>query len=75
MLGPTNHAETTVQRQISDLRRKAGSTSPLTFAQTYLPTHLKLKPSRMHRDLFEMLRDVSHQRGARLAIAAPRGHE
>ena len=74
MLGLTNLAETTVQRQISDLRRKAGSTSPLTFAQAYLPSHLKLKPSRMHCDLFEMLQEVSHQRGARLAIAAPRGH-
>lgn len=74
MLGPTNNAQTAVQLQITDLRRKAGSTSPLTFAQTYLSTHLKLEPSRMHRDLFEMLRDVSHQRGARLAVAAPRGH-
>ena len=63
-----------VQKQISELRRKAGSTSPLTFAKAYLPSHLRLKPSRMHCDLFEMLQEVSHQRGARLAIAAPRGH-
>ncbi len=74
MLGPTNHAQTAVQRQISDLRRKTGLTSPLAFAQTYLSTHLKHKPSRMHRELCAMLQDVSHQRGARLAIAAPRGH-
>ncbi len=69
-----NHAQMAVQRQISDLRRKTGLTSPLAFAQAYLSAHLKLEPSRMHRALFAMLLDVSHQRGARLAIAAPRGH-
>ena len=74
MLGPMNHAQMAVQKQISDLRRKTGLTSPLAFAQAYLSAHLKLEPSRMHRELFAMLLDVSHQRGARLAIAAPRGH-
>ncbi len=71
MLSQMNHAQMAVQKQISELRRKAGSTSPLTFAKAYLPSHLRLKPSRMHCDLFEMLQEVSHQRGARLAIAAP----
>ena len=74
MLDPMNHAQLAVQRQISDLRRKTGLTSPLAFAQAYLSAHLKLEPSRMHRELFAMLREVSQKRGARLAIAAPRGH-
>ena len=40
----------------------------------YLTKHLRLKPSRMHEDLFGMLSRVTEQRGQRIAVAAPRGH-
>ncbi len=63
-----------MQREISALRRKTGERSILAFAQTYLPTHFKLAPSSMHEELFVDLQEASKQRGARLAIAAPRGH-
>ena len=74
MISQMNNVQTAVLQEISELRRKTGLTSPLGFAQTYLLHHLKLKPSMMHCELFDMLQVVSHKRGARLAIAAPRGH-
>ena len=63
-----------MQRQISALRRKAGEQSILTFGKTYLPAHTKYAPSSMHMQLFEDLQKATEERGARLAIAAPRGH-
>ena len=61
-------------RKLSAARRKAGERSILTFALTYLPAHFKLAPSSMHTELFAELQKATARRGARLAIAAPRGH-
>jgi len=74
MISQMNSALTVVQGKISNLRCNTGLSSPLAFAQTYLLHHLKLNPSKMHCELFEMLQEISHKRGARMAIAAPRGH-
>lgn len=74
MKATTSGAQEAILREISALRRKAGERSILAFAQTYLPAHFKLAPSPMHTELFVDLQDASRQRGARLAIAAPRGH-
>jgi predicted phage terminase large subunit-like protein len=46
----------------------------MLFAMTYLPQHFRLNPSRMHKDLFTLVRNATSQRNARIAVAAPRGH-
>ena len=67
-------AQEAVRRQLTAVRRKAGEQSILAFARAYLPVHFKLAPSSMHTELFSELQNATVQRGARLAIAAPRGH-
>lgn len=59
---------------VSRARRVAGRRSPLTFMRTYLPAHASLPPCRMHEEMNGLLVEASRTRGARLAIAAPRGH-
>ena len=61
-------------RRVSEVRRQAGETSLLAFARTYLPAHCRLPPSLMHREISAQLEDASRNRGARFAVAAPRGH-
>jgi len=46
----------------------------LMFGQTYLPAYFTAPPSPLHEDLEAWLLDASQVRGARLAVAAPRGH-
>ena len=67
-------AQAYARRKISALRREAGQKQIITFAKTYLPAHFRLEPSPMHTELVAALQQASRQRGARLAIAAPRGH-
>ncbi|MBF0571718.1 MAG: phage terminase large subunit [Candidatus Omnitrophica bacterium] len=55
------------------IRRMAGETSLLAFAQLYLLHHLKYKPSPAHREIYDLLFDVLKIRGKKIAIAAPRG--
>lgn len=55
-------------------RRQSCADSPALFAQTYLGHHFKVEPSPMHGEIFELLQQATTQRGAKLAIAAPRGH-
>jgi len=72
--------QTVIQSQLaitgalSSHRRRIAAISPKAFAQVYLAKHMRLKPSRMHEDLYGMLAGVSSQRGQRIAVAAPRGH-
>ncbi len=61
-------------RALSNTRRTAGESSPLAFAQLYLPDLVSKPSSPMHRELFEVLATFHKNRGSRLAIAAPRGH-
>ena len=63
-----------LQRGVSARRRELGALSPEYFAELYLPAHFGLPPSRMHRELFTMLGAAATERGARIAVAAPRGH-
>lgn len=60
--------------EMSQARRAAASTSLKAFVSAYLPAHMTLPPSRMHAELFTELDAITARRGARLAIAAPRGH-
>ena len=65
---------TGLHERVSEIRRQAGESSLLNFARSYLPAHFRLEPSGMHREVAVMLERAAIDRGARLAIAAPRGH-
>jgi len=54
--------------------KRAARDSLEMFARTYLGGHFGLPPSRMHRELFGLLEAAVKERGARIAVAAPRGH-
>jgi len=60
--------------EVARLRMVTGEQSPLTFGQLYLPHYFQLPPSRMHNQIGRRLVVASHERGKRIAIAAPRGH-
>ena len=59
---------------VSRARRELCRTSILTFGKTYLSHYFKLPPSPFHREMAVRLEQASLERGARLAVAAPRGH-
>ncbi len=73
---PTNDPglSAAARQRLSETRRNAGATSLLRFARTYLPAHFRLPPSPMHKEIVALLEQATTQRGARIAIAAPRGH-
>ena len=62
------------QRQLSAVRRAAAENSFRTFCLTYLPGYFRSEPSPMHVELFTLLERATEARGARIAVAAPRGH-
>lgn len=55
-------------------RRAISAASPERFAGVYLPEHFALHASPMHKEVFGVLQRAAHQRGVRVALAAPRGH-
>lgn len=59
---------------LSALRRKGCGDSLQAFGRTYLGTHFRLPASPMHHSIFELCKKAAAERGARVAIAAPRGH-
>lgn len=61
-------------KDIATFRRSIGESSLLAFGKLYLSEHFKHNPSSMHLELGAVLEKATNQRGARLAIAAPRGH-
>jgi len=63
-----------LKQQISMVRRQVGVGSPLDFAKTYLTSTCRMGFSSMHLELFQLLAEIERNRGARLAVAAPRGH-
>ncbi|MBK6942618.1 MAG: phage terminase large subunit [Planctomycetes bacterium] len=62
------------QTELSRLRRDLSKDSLEAFARFYLAQHFKSPASQMHLDMFARLQEATDQRGARIAIAAPRGH-
>ncbi len=60
--------------QLGGVSRDIASRSLPFFCRRYLPAHFKHAPSSMHLEIFETLERAAAQRGARLALAAPRGH-
>lgn len=63
-----------VQKDLSAFRRARGAESFQAFCNIYLPHHFRDEHSPMHSELFEMLQRAGVNRGARIAVAAPRGH-
>ncbi len=59
---------------IKNVRKEICRESLQAFAKLYLPAHFPLPPSIMHKDFFTYLVGVTKTRGARCAVAAPRGH-
>jgi len=59
---------------LSRHRAALSAQSPAMFVKVYLRHHFKLAPSRMHRELFDLLTEATGLRFRRLAVAAPRGH-
>lgn len=53
--------------------RLRAARSPEAFGRLYLAHHLDKPPNRMHRELNELLVELTDQPGGRLALAAPRG--
>jgi predicted phage terminase large subunit-like protein len=68
------HAARQTELLLSKHRRALGARSAAVFAKIYLGNHFKLAPSRMHREMFQLLDGLKEHRGRRIAIAAPRGH-
>ncbi|MCH8270791.1 MAG: phage terminase large subunit [Planctomycetes bacterium] len=63
-----------IRAEASRLRLEIAASSPHVFAESYLGHYFELNPSRMHKELFQILERMSKDRGSRIAIAAPRGH-
>ncbi len=63
-----------LRRRVGTVRRAAAEKSFRAFCEAYLAHHFKAEPSAMHLELFALLEEAAVTRGARLAIAAPRGH-
>jgi len=63
-----------ISAEIVQARRNTGAQSPQQFAETYLQSHCNLPFSRMHKEIFSLLKEITERRNARVAIAAPRGH-
>ncbi len=63
-----------ISAEIVQARRNTGAQSPQQFAEAYLQSHCNLPFSRMHEEIFFLLKEITVKRNARVAIAAPRGH-
>lgn len=61
-----------IKNEISRLRREEGKKSRLAFAQLYVPHCLKFMPSAAHIEIYNILQNMSDDRGKKFAIAAPR---
>ena len=63
-----------ISAEIILARRNTGARSPRQFAEAYLQSHCNLPFSRMHEEIFSLLKAITERRNARVAIAAPRGY-
>ncbi len=70
----TNNCLALISAEIIQARRNTGAQSTQQFAGAYLPSHFYLPFSRMHEEIFSLLKKITEKRNLRVAIAAPRGH-
>ena len=63
-----------IAARLKETRRAVALASFEAFRQLYLAPHFSVSPSSMHREVSALLTEASAKRGARLAVAAPRGY-
>lgn len=63
-----------ISNGLTNVNRDIGKESLMAFAKMYFPHYLKINPCSFHRELCDLLQDMSKKRGGRAAVAAPRGH-
>lgn len=63
-----------ISTNLSQQRRKLGALSPQHFAKVYLNHHCSLPFSKMHEDIFDLLKQATEVRNFHFAVAAPRGN-
>jgi predicted phage terminase large subunit-like protein len=63
-----------LSRHLRGNRRRQGERSLEGFAKIYMTNNCNVPFSRMHKEMFNLLAEMTKNRKARLAIAAPRGH-
>jgi len=68
------HSLQEIAERVREVRRAAGLASFDAFCQLYLAHHFPVAPSSMHREVSGLVVEASAKRGARVAIAAPRGY-
>jgi len=59
-------------KDIYAVMRKAGEGSLYNFAKLFMPEHLKYLPSIAHREIYQILEEITVARGKKVALAAPR---
>ncbi len=70
----TNSYLALISAEVIQARRNTGAQSAQQFAGAYLSSHFYLPFSRMHEEIFSLLKKITEKRNVRVAIAAPRGH-
>ena len=60
-------------QRASRLRRAQAERSLLAFLRTYLPEHIFRDHAPAHQEVDGLLMELTHRRGLKLAVAAPRG--
>lgn len=60
------------KQDASSLYRKQGEESLAKFAKLYLRHHVTIEPSAAHSKIYDTLLSITHDRGKKIAIAAPR---
>jgi predicted phage terminase large subunit-like protein len=70
----THTTDRVLPTELSRARRAVARRSFEAFVSLYLQDLMSVPSSRMHAEITALLEDASTTRGARMAIAAPRGH-
>lgn len=74
MTTQTRNPQALLNEALRQKRRALACSSPEAFARIYLGGHFSRPGAAMHTDLFGMFLQATQQRGARIAVAAPRCH-
>lgn len=61
-------------KKYSEIRKERAEESLEIFGQIYLPHHVQgFKPSNAHKEIYNLLLEITKKRGQKMAVAAPRG--
>ena len=58
--------------KVQQFRRKVAQQSLINFARIYLERHLTFPPAMTHLEIYDLIFSMLHERGKKLALAAPR---